>query len=503
MFGHLFFTVVLVVLFCCADGFPQSSAISYQGQLTHSSMPPTGQYDFVFAIYQTIDASNPLATVSIEDVPVANGIFSVNLDFGSIIFRDNPVAVLEIRVRPGASTDAYTTLSPRTRITNAPRALTSVHAENAANAALATNAVTANFATNAGNASFATNAANANSATNAANANFAANAANADAIDGQDSTSFFSLGENEIVTGRPSLNGGTSGSTPPFTVDSNTLVTNLNADLLNGLSSSSFIQTTGGTMNGGLTASDVFSGTGNGTGVRGIGGSIGVSGFANGFSYTGNSFGVHAMVQGSAGTRYGLYAEANVFSGTQTAYGVYGGAFGAATNYAGYFQGNTHVSGTLTKGSGAFKIDHPLDPANKYLQHSFVESPDMMNIYNGNVTTDANGEVEVKLPDWFEALNRDFRYQLTAIGQFAQAIISEKVNGNRFKIMTDKPNVEVSWQVTGIRKDRFAEDNRIKVEETKLPTDKGKCLYAPLCDGKKLDPGEEARRERKESKPNP
>ena len=50
----------------------------------------------------------------------------------------------------------------------------------------------------------------------------------------------------------------------------------------------------------------------------------------------------------------------------------------------------------------------------------------MMNIYNGNVITDANGEAVVALPEWFEALNRDFRYQLTVIGQFAQAIVAEK-----------------------------------------------------------------------------
>jgi hypothetical protein len=47
--------------------------------------------------------------------------------------------------------------------------------------------------------------------------------------------------------------------------------------------------------------------------------------------------------------------------------------------------------GTLSKGGGSFKIDDPLDPAHKYLSHSFVESPDMMNVYNGNITTDRLG----------------------------------------------------------------------------------------------------------------
>lgn len=141
--------------------------------------------------------------------------------------------------------------------------------------------------------------------------------------------------------------------------------------------------------------------------------------------------------------------------------------------YAGDFIGNVRVSGMLTKGGGSFRIDHPLDPKNKYLSHSFVESPDMMNIYNGNIMTNASGEAIVEMPSYFAALNRDFRYQLTVIGQFAQAMVAEKINGNRFKIKTDKPKVEVSWQVTGIRQDKFAEQNRIQVETEKSQTERG------------------------------
>src|SRR6185295_9797953 len=97
-----------------------------------------------------------------------------------------------------------------------------------------------------------------------------------------------------------------------------------------------------------------------------------------------------------------------------------------------------------------------LDPENKYLYHSFVESPDMKNIYDGNVVTDEHGNATVELPDYFEALNRDFRYQLTVIGTFAQAIIAAEIRENRFKIKTNAANVKVSWQVTGIRQDAFA-----------------------------------------------
>ena len=145
-----------------------------------------------------------------------------------------------------------------------------------------------------------------------------------------------------------------------------------------------------------------------------------------------------------------------------------------------FLEGNVHVSGNLSKGGGSFKIDHPLDPANKYLYHSFVESPDMMNIYNGNVVTDKQGLATVELPDWFEALNRDFRYQLTVIGQFAQAIVVKKVDKNRFTIKTNKPAVEVSWQVTGIRQDAYANAYRIPVEEMKPRQEQGHYLHPEL-----------------------
>jgi hypothetical protein len=139
--------------------------------------------------------------------------------------------------------------------------------------------------------------------------------------------------------------------------------------------------------------------------------------------------------------------------------------------------GNLSVAGTLSKGAGTFKIDHPLDPENKYLYHSFVESPDMMNIYNGNITTDGNGDAVVTLPDYFDALNKDFRYQLTVIGTFAQAIVAEEMNGNRFAIKTSAGNVKVSWQVTGVRNDAFARKNRVQVEEEKPEIERGYYLH--------------------------
>ena len=156
--------------------------------------------------------------------------------------------------------------------------------------------------------------------------------------------------------------------------------------------------------------------------------------------------------------------------------GIY--ASGNGAGYAGQFNGNVSVTGTLSKGAGSFKIDHPLDPEHKYLLHSFVESPDMMNVYNGNAILDDQGGAVIALPDWFQALNRDFRYQLTAVGAPGPNLyVAEKIAGNQFRIAGGTPGGEVSWQVTGIRQDPFANANRIPVELAKAPNEAGKYLH--------------------------
>ena len=181
------------------------------------------------------------------------------------------------------------------------------------------------------------------------------------------------------------------------------------------------------------------------TGVGVYGQSTGDDGV---FGISTNGTGVHGMangvgVFGEAGS-YGVIARGSV--------GIYA-APTTGNTIAGLFGGNVQINGNLTKSSGSFKIDHPLDPANKYLYHSFVESPDMKNIYDGTVTLDEKGEAVVPMPDYFSALNQDFRYQLTAIGAPAPNLyVAQKMTDNHFKVAGGKPGMEVSWQVTGIRR---------------------------------------------------
>lgn len=217
----------------------------------------------------------------------------------------------------------------------------------------------------------------------------------------------------------------------------------------------------------------------------------------NGLPVSAGNSSYGAYVDNSSGGGDGIRSYANVSLGNNwgAIYAINNGTspaiYGSATTAA-YFSGNVTVTGTLTKGGGSFKIDHPLDPENKYLYHSFVESPDMKNVYDGVVTLDANGESWVQLPDWCEALNRDFRYQLTCVGGYSPVFIAEKISDNRFMIAGGKAGQEVCWQVTGIRQDAFANANRIPVEETKPSAERGYYLH-PKAMGQPASRGINAR----------
>lgn len=207
--------------------------------------------------------------------------------------------------------------------------------------------------------------------------------------------------------------------------------------------------------------------------------SVGVFGATN----SNDAYGAGVFGQASrSGQAKGVWGYA---SGTNT-YAIFGDGAGAGS-YAGYFQGRVHVNGTLSKAAGSFKIDHPLDPDNKYLSHSFVESPDMMNIYNGNMVLDSRGEATITLPDYFEALNMDFRYQLTAMGKPSPNIyIAQEITGNRFRVAGGTPNGKISWMVTGIRHDAYAKEHRIPVEELKPSGERGTRLNGDAANRKSL-----------------
>lgn len=195
-----------------------------------------------------------------------------------------------------------------------------------------------------------------------------------------------------------------------------------------------------------------------GAGVYGTG-VIGVKGA------TSSVGGTSVMGVGSgAGYSYGVWGECNFANSVAV--------FGTDKGYTGCYAGDFY--GTVAKTGGTFKIDHPQDPENKYLLHSFVESPDMKNVYDGVGVADTNGELVVKMPGYFESLNSDFRYQLTPLGQSAPNMyIKEELTGGKFVVAGANAGQRVSWQITGIRKDPWALKNPIVVEQDKPVHEKG------------------------------
>jgi hypothetical protein len=158
--------------------------------------------------------------------------------------------------------------------------------------------------------------------------------------------------------------------------------------------------------------------------------------------------------------------------------GVNGIAFDADADWAGYFGGDVFVTGSLSGGLAVdVQIDHPRDPEGKYLKYSCIASNERLVIYSGTVQTDARGEASVTLPSYFQETVVNYRYQLTIVGgEFAQSRISREIDGNRFSIQTDKPDIKVSWQVTGDRSDAFAKAKPFVSEVDKTGDERGRFL---------------------------
>lgn len=227
----------------------------------------------------------------------------------------------------------------------------------------------------------------------------------------------------------------------------------------------------------------------------------GVMGYASNSS--GQTYGVYGHVNSSGGTA--MFGDATSLSGAtfggyfvsrstggQAVHGVatatsgvtYGvvGEVGSPSGYGVYFLGRLAGSGTKS-----FRIDHPLDPLNKYLVHYCAEGPEPLNAYTGNVTTDAKGHAWVELPDYFDAVNREPRYTLTVIDdngstEFVQVKVGRKIRDNRFLIMSSAPGIEVSWRVDAVRNDRFVQTHGAPVELEKQDHERGRYQHPELYD---------------------
>jgi hypothetical protein len=211
-----------------------------------------------------------------------------------------------------------------------------------------------------------------------------------------------------------------------------------------------------------------------GIGVEGVGfnGVSGQTNYRDGYGVFGQNFDLTGPLTansvGVGGLGYiGVIGQSNDV--------VNGGGIASLDNIIAL--GDLVVSGTKN-----FRIDHPQDPANKFLNHFSIESNEVLNIYRGTVPFDQNGQAVVQLPEWFDAVNKNASYQLTPIGGYAPIFIAEKIKNGRFVIAGGTAGMEVSWAVYAERNDPYLQQHpeARQVEETKSERESGKYLRPDL-----------------------
>lgn len=498
---------LLIAAAITAGGVSASGAIvgtgfTYQGRLLDAGAPANGTYDIQVLLFDAAAAGAQVgATQTLNDVVVSNGIFTATVDFGAQMNGD--ARWIELRVRPGASAGLFTPISPRTAIEATPYAqalrlpltesvnsgstLINITNESTSGGVMSLVSATpsGNYPlfffqpvlsadTSDGNGIFALT-----SAGGAYGVYAVASGTNGRAI----------VGVNSATSGRVSTMNITDATNPSNALEVTTVGLG-NAGRFVNSNEASDVPTVFATSDG--AGDSIPTGTqlngiairGEGNGLRGIGvsgkGSMaGVFGSAStggagiygrttgGFTQNGITAGVRGDGNGS-----GTAAVAG-FNNLGTA--IYGQSSG--TNSAGFFSGNVTITGDLqVNGAKNFKIDHPLDPANKYLIHAAIESNEMKNIYDGVAVIGADGTATVSLPNYFGALNVEYRYQLTCIGGHAPVFVAEEISKNQFKIGGGKPGMKVSWQVTGVRNDAAAISRPLQVELEKVGHEIGKYI---------------------------
>jgi hypothetical protein len=484
----------------------QTLPITYQGRLLANGAGASGPHDFEVRVYGVESGGSVLGgPLTSTGVPVENGLFTLDLTLPSSLFS-NKTLYLEIRVRPSGG-GAYTLLSPRQRLAAAPYArfaeglhlpvyLTGAPA-NPSEWVLGVNSTGGGSAllgnsstwgvTGAGGVGFGFTwlAVATPCGVNGIGAAVGVGGSSDSGIGVQalsrsgPGLRAFSQTGNAVEAEVSTTIGVRSRATTGTAIDAE--ATSGSAGLLARTATSGVTPTlsvtNASTSPGAYAILSTITTTSPGSfsaAVRGISNGTSSNGIGVWGSQSGSGFGVYGTTSGPG---YGVYGVSSGSGGV----GVVGAGNSGAL--AGQFFGNVTVSGNLSvtgsvsKGSGTFAIDHPLDPENKTLTHAFVESPEMKNIYDGVVTLDHDGRAVVTMPAWFSALNTDFRYQLTCVGGYAPVYIEREIEHNTFVIAGGRQGLKVSWQVTGVRNDAYARQNPVTVEAEKPEGLRGRYLH--------------------------
>ena len=137
---------------------PLSTAFTYQGQLKLSGNPVNNTADFQFTLWDALSGPNQIAgPVAVNNVTIANGLFTAQIDFGSNVFNGD-ARWLQIAVRSPAGSGAFTTLSPRQPLTAEPYSLQTrgIFVDNSSNVGIGTTTPTNRLTVN-GNANISGN----------------------------------------------------------------------------------------------------------------------------------------------------------------------------------------------------------------------------------------------------------------------------------------------------------------------------------------------------------
>ena len=472
---------VCSVAACCvlaAAATPLGTGFTYQGQLKQAGQPYSGSADLVFDLYDAASAGNLLGTQTLNGVAVTNGLFTVQLnaagELGFNAFGGNE-RWLDITVNG-------TPLLPRQHLTASPYALFAAApwVTSGFNIFYNFGSVGIGAATPLapldvrGTATFgqgavsglqtggSTGGAGVYGKSNLANGNGVigeANGTNAYGVWGKTDSGFGVYGQSTngfagYFYGKGYFSGNVGiGTTTPFApLDVQGYSTQYTGTL-------NVVQTSGDNTGSAISAhTNITSGTAivataTGDFSYGVDGQSDIGYGVRGYSDSGNGI-------------YAWCTNANALEAQS----------GNSNAFAIYALGKTGASGTKS-----FRIDHPLDPENKYLMHYCSEGPEPVNAYRGRAQLDDNGAAWVDLPAYFGEINTDPQVQLTPVGaSMPNLYVATEVQDNRFQIAGGAPQGQVFWRVEAVRNDLWVRAYGAPVEEDKPQAERGKYQHPEL-----------------------